>query len=220
MVLIKEMLSPVEAQEWCRSHNKRFHNEVPTANINAGKVNPRNKYHMYQVSCPDCELVMAATGHRPPRLGVADAYHDTVFWRLVDLAKAAVMQYNPFSMYSGMALGWDQAVAEACIQLGVPVIAAIPFEGQETPWPEHSQERYRDLVEQCDTKLMLAVGGYSGRKMMDRNRYMVDRAVKVLALWDGGEGGTANTVGHARRNLVPVVNLWYSWSRSHGLPVE
>ena len=42
---------------------------------------------------------------------------------------------RPDAVISGMALGWDQAVARATADLGIPWVAAITFEGQESKWP-------------------------------------------------------------------------------------
>ena len=40
-----------------------------------------------------------------------------------------------------------------------------------------------------------------------RNRYMVDKADCVIAVWDGTPGGTGYTVAYAREKGVPVTVL-------------
>lgn len=37
---------------------------------------------------------------------------------------------------------------------------------------------------------------------------MVDDADRILALWDGSSGGTANCVGYANDIKKPITNLW------------
>ena len=152
--------------------------------------------------------VLAATGHRPDKLG---GYGDDVSRRLQRLAFGYLQQERPERVIVGMALGWDQAVAEAALELGIPFTAAIPFEGQERRWPPESRGRYARLIEHAAA--VEIVCDYPGAKAMQRrNEWMVDRADKILALWDGSWGGTFNCVQYARRVGRPIDNLWRAWS--------
>ena len=36
---------------------------------------------------------------------------------------------------------------------------------------------------------------------------MVDRAARVIAAYNGGAGGTLNTINYAKRNNVEVINI-------------
>jgi uncharacterized phage-like protein YoqJ len=154
--------------------------------------------------------IIAGTGHRPNKLG---GYSDKVFYRLVDLAKASLAQYKPDIVISGMALGWDQALAEAATRLKIPFIAAVPFIGQENSWPEDSQDYYMELLDQASEIITVSDGGYHPRKMQLRNIWMVDRSEKILALWDGSRGGTFNCVQYALSKKKPVINMWNSWMK-------
>lgn len=120
------------------------------------------------------------------------------------------MQYLPIR-FSTMALGWDQALADAAIKLGIPFEAAVPFEGQESKWPVDSQRYYRRLLTRAEEVHIVSSGGFSVPKMQLRNEYMVDRADLVLALWNGSRSGTENAVIYARKVGKPVINLWSSW---------
>ena len=153
-------------------------------------------------------MKLAFTGHRPNKLG---GYSETVFTRLVALASATLRFYQPELVYTGMALGWDQAVAQACIETGIPFIACVPFSGQEGKWPDDSQRRFRDLIAKAQEVVVVSEGGYSAAKMQVRNEYMVDHADQLLALWDGTSGGTANCVEYAKGKGLPIRNVWGSW---------
>ena len=48
--------------------------------------------------------------------------------------------------------------------------------------------------------------------MRYRNQWMVDHCTKVVALYDGTFGGTAQTVSYAAEKGVPVDNLWQRWT--------
>jgi uncharacterized phage-like protein YoqJ len=153
-------------------------------------------------------MVVAGTGHRPPKLG---GYGNDVYQRLVVLAEKALREKLPSKVISGMALGWDQALAEAAARLSLPLIAAIPFVGQERLWPDESKKRYETLLQQATEKVVVCEGGYSPSKMQIRNRYMVEKCDVLLALWDGSPGGTWNCVRYAEAISKPVVNLWDDW---------
>jgi len=71
-------------------------------------------------------LVIAATGHRPDKLG---GYGSDVHRRLVELAARYLDLEQPTCVISGLALGWDLAFADAALLLGLPVHGAVPFEG-------------------------------------------------------------------------------------------
>ena len=156
------------------------------------------------------ETILAGTGHRPDKLG---GYGVDVSTRLVDLARAALMKYRPDEVVSGMALGWDTALALAAIELGIPLAAAVPFEGQERKWRPEQQRLFQAILARASTVVVVSPGGYAVWKMQVRNEWMVDRATGVLALWNGSAGGTGNCIEYARARQVEIVNLWATWER-------
>lgn len=110
-----------------------------------------------------------------------------------------------------MALGWDQALAEACVLEGVPFDAFVPFLGQESVWPEKARAKYKWLMSRADLIAYTAPPGYAAWKMQTRNEAMVKSAGVMLALWDGSAGGTANCVRYAEKVGTPVLNVWERW---------
>lgn len=150
-------------------------------------------------------LVISATGHRPNKLG---GYGDEAYQRLVKLAEGYLSETKPTDIVSGMALGWDQAWAHAGINLDIRVHAAIPFEGQESQWPEKSQQHFKWLFYQCAGQVIVCEGGYAAYKMQVRNEWMVNHSHRVAALWNGTSGGTANCVNYAKKAGKPIDNLW------------
>lgn len=154
--------------------------------------------------------VFAVTGHRPDKVG---GYSDELYNTLVNFAEKELLARRPMisEILSGFALGWDQAVAEASYRLGIPVVAAVPFEGQHLKWPEKSQHRYKDLLAQAKEVVIVSQGGYSSEKMLIRNLWMIERAESVLALWNGSRGGTSHAVNCAYSRGTTVVNLWTFW---------
>lgn len=153
-------------------------------------------------------MIICGTGHRPDKLG---GYSDEVFYKLVGLAREAIQEQKAIGVISGMALGWDQALAHAAIVLRVPFVACIPFKGQERSWPNDSQARYNHLMEKAHRIIVACDGGYAAWKMQKRNELMVDNAQLVVALWNGTSGGTGNCIRYANSTGTPIANYWDRW---------
>lgn len=150
-------------------------------------------------------MILSATGHRPIKLG---GYGVGTQNRLTKLAMDYLKDNTPDRIISGMALGWDTAWARAGLALDIPVIAAVPFKGQESTWPDESQDIYNMILSRCAEVVFVCTPGYEPWKMQTRNEYMIDASNKVIALWDGSPGGTANCIKYAQSINRPIVNLW------------
>lgn len=149
-------------------------------------------------------MIYSGTGHRPPKLG---GYSEDVFIRLVLLAKENIPDDTSL-IISGMALGWDTALAQAAVEKNIPFIAAIPFLGQEKRWPQKSCTLYHNLLSMAKDIVYVSDPGYSPVKMQKRNEWMVDHSDKILALFDGSYGGTFNCISYAKRQHKQIINLW------------
>lgn len=154
-------------------------------------------------------MVIGATGHRPHKLG---GHSDEIMERLILIAEDAIDGYD--KVITGMALGWDTAVAIAALNKGIPFVVAVPFIGQESMWPEESQIIHNNLLDLASEVVIVCEGGYSARKMQIRNEWMVDRSDVILALWDGSSGGTGNCIRYATRKKKPIKNVWYVFERT------
>lgn len=161
--------------------------------------------------------ILCVTGHRPGSLG---SDFPTITDLLFNLAVMELQKSKPSEVITGMALGWDMAVADACVHLDIPFIAAIPFDGQELYWVDSSIEKYRTLLNKASAILYTdnipkpaPVKGFAKWKYLHRNKYMVDSSDQVLALWNGSNvGGTAHCVKYAEITGRPVINCWEAWN--------
>lgn len=151
--------------------------------------------------------VLAVTGHRPDKLG---GFGLATRARVLRLAMDSLVRIQPSRVISGMALGWDQAIAEAAIHLHIPLWAAVPFEGQECMWPAKAQANYRYVLSRSERVVVSSTGGFSNRKMQLRNEWMVRHCTRLLALWNGTPGGTANCLSFAAGLLQAdqIENVW------------
>jgi uncharacterized phage-like protein YoqJ len=154
--------------------------------------------------------VYAATGHRPDKLGGFGAHYHN---RLVRVAAEFLAVHRPSKCISGMALGWDMAYAEAALSLGIPLLAAVPFAGQQSMWPLACQQQYQDIIDRAADVIIVSQNGFSARAMQVRNEWMVDHADVIAAMFDGSRGGTYNCLWYAHTNNKPIINLYDQWRR-------
>lgn len=148
------------------------------------------------------------TGHRPDKLDVSE---QAVVCALEREIRIAIRDgFNVF--LSGMAMGSDIYAAEIIIRLreqeGLPLklIAASPFEGFEKRWSMEWQERYNAVMAEAD--LIRFISPYYHRDCFQvRNEWLVNHSARVISVFNGGKGGTKNTIDYAKRHGIPVRNV-------------
>lgn len=142
-------------------------------------------------------MIVSFTGHRPDKLGGYKLPNPTYIKVCRDI-DWLLKELNPEKIITGMALGVDQWAANIAHKLGIPFVAAIPFEGQESAWPESSQKTYRLLRKLAAEEVIVSPGEYAASKMQVRNIWMVDNSDSLIAVWNGTKGGTGNCVEYAK----------------------
>ena len=159
--------------------------------------------------------ILAATGHRPHKLG---GYGMEIELKLKRLAREYITAIKPDEAISGMALGWDMAFAEATIELGIPLTAAIPHTSQANSWPVYEKQKWLTLISKSSIRhvQMFSFGSVNNidEAFKARNEWMVNRCNHLVALWNGSPSGTGHCVSYARRQKRPdlvIVNLWNKW---------
>lgn len=148
----------------------------------------------------------AFTGHRPQHLPFGMNENDERCVKLKEVLKEQIINLieaeNVTHFITGMALGVDLYAAEIVLDLkarypNITLESAIPCETQAVKWSMAQRERYYDIAAQCDKETMLQ-SHYSPDCMDKRNRYMVDHADFIIAVWDGRPSGTGKAVTYAR----------------------
>lgn len=155
-------------------------------------------------------MILAATGHRPDKLG---GYNPALAVLRTEVAMDWMQVQSIARGITGMALGWDQDFALACFELGIPYTAAVPFDGQESAWPDKSKRIYRWLMNRAAEVTIVSPGEYSSAKMLKRNIWMVDECDHLLALYDGSQGGTQHCLRYAREWEKPIDNMWEEYQK-------
>ena len=138
------------------------------------------------------------TGHRPEKLDKPEAEVIEGLKKEIRIAIADGFQ----TFISGMARGVDLWAVEIVLDLrangaAIRLIRASPYRGFEVRWSQDWQERYRRVMEQANLVRFICPS-YSWDCFQRRNEWMIDHSARVIAVYNGGPGGTRNTVEYAR----------------------
>ena len=151
-------------------------------------------------------MIISVTGHRDVE---AEPGELVTFARL---CVARMVQGGVEEIITGMARGWDLAIAKAAFDLGVPYCAAVPFPSQARLWKFHDQRDWELAMSRAARVVTL------GRFALDKyflqcNEWMVDHSHELWSFWRGSPGGTSHCTLYAERKGVRVVPLWEAWIR-------
>ena len=154
------------------------------------------------------------TGHRPDKLPWGPDERDPRCLALKEsmareLEQLYLRGYRHF--ISGMARGADLYFAEAALALrekypALTVEGAVPCQSQADRWPPEERARWRRILDACDLETLVQQN-YDRWCMHRRDRYMVDRASAVLAVFDGTPGGTMYTLNYAMDRRLDILLL-------------
>ena len=153
----------------------------------------------------------AFTGHRPQSLpfgfNESDERCVALKQKLRNEIITLIEENGVTHFISGMAIGVDMYAAEIVLGLkakyNITLECAIPCETQAEKWSEPLRNRYFEIASKCDKETLLQQR-YTPDCMHKRNRYMVDQADFIIAVWDGRVSGTSKTVRYAQHQGKPI----------------
>lgn len=161
------------------------------------------------------DFTCAFTGHRPKKFpwGYDENATDCIKLKQA-LTEQIIMLVNSGTVefLSGMAEGVDTWAALAVLALreknpALKLHCVLPCDSQADKWSATAQERYAAILSAAD-KVTYVCREYTLNCMLVRNRYLVDHAAVLLAVYNGERrGGTAATVRYAQkagRNIIVV----------------
>lgn len=147
------------------------------------------------------------TGHRPEKMNLGES-------EVKGLLRPVVIQsindgYRTF--ITGMARGFDLWAADIVLEEkerypNIHLICALPIANFEKRWAPAEQKHYRDILSRADYIKVVSLH-YNRSCFQIRNMYMVDRAARVIAAYNGSAGGTLNTINYAKMKNVEVINI-------------
>lgn len=149
----------------------------------------------------------AFTGHRPSKLSWRYNESDPCCMALKAVLEEQIkmqIEAGTTDFLSGMAQGIDQICAELVLHQRekTPMLrlhCILPCMGQDAEWTDAAQRRYRSIIKQADSRVYVN-RAYCKECMLERDRYMIECASTLLAVYNGvNRSGTAATVNYARK---------------------
>jgi uncharacterized phage-like protein YoqJ len=135
---------------------------------------------------------------------------DNRYLKLKEQFKQILIEENCTEAITGMALGVDTVFALAVLELkdkgyNIKLHCAIPCLNHSSKWFEESVVLYKEILDKADVVKFVTEQPYQVWMMQKRNEYMVNRADKVIAVWDGSKGGTGNCVAYAKKQNKDII---------------
>jgi uncharacterized phage-like protein YoqJ len=159
-------------------------------------------------------MIVTGIAHPPARLHERSEIPSS---ELVFLAKMGLNTYRATHLITGLAQGWEQALAKAAIELEIPYSVAIPFPGRDADWKREARLLYLDLLARASDVYRVCDEWFE-EAVMEGHFWRVDRSEIVLALWDFEfQGDTFQTMSYGLKTGRTVVNLWNEWSHLYSL---
>ena len=95
-------------------------------------------------------------------------------------------------MVSGLRLGAEMLGAEAAVELGLPLVAVLPYPEPEARWAAEHQLRFRHLVAAADEVVQLQRKApesrqQAGAALARRDAWLVRNASEAVLVWDGSD---------------------------------
>lgn len=147
-------------------------------------------------------MKIGVTGHRPNKLNLGYDVHSPGWRPMIEMFKSYLQKKNCRKAYTGMALGVDTAFAKAVLELkeegyDIELICCIPCRNHSCKWLKESVDLYNNILAQADEVILVTDAEYKPYLMQVRNEYIVDSVDRMIAIWDGTDGGTGNCVKYA-----------------------
>jgi len=161
------------------------------------------------------ESVCAITGYSPNRFSFGFDEENSNYKRLMltiineisNLIDSGITEF-----LSGMDLGVDTWGAGIVLSMrdqgsAIRLMTVLPCETQAAKWSAGDRSRYYDILEKADDEYYIS-SHYTATCMNDRNRYLVDHANVLLAVYDGKPwGDTAQTVNYAHQQGKSILTI-------------
>lgn len=153
--------------------------------------------------------ICCVTGHRPNGFpwdynDKKCAAHIDYLQTMYDYVERLITEQGFDYFISGGAIGVDTDFAETILKLKkkykhILLEIAVPCKNQDLKWSASDKAKYHKILKKSDIVNVLSKT-YTRSCMMDRNKYMVDKAQFGIAFWNGKtQGGTYNTIRYMEK---------------------
>ena len=151
-------------------------------------------------------LVCCFTGHRK-----IDGETLQMLSILLNKALASLVSNGVTVFRTGGAMGFDTLAALKVIELraenpNIRLELFLPCREQANKWDKLSREYYEYILSKADSVTYVREN-YQRGCMLERNRRMAEGSDFCIGYCTSDKGGSAYTLGYAKKNNVRVINL-------------
>ena len=107
-----------------------------------------------------------------------------------------LLNNKPEKCITGMACGFDMMGAKACIELGIPFVAAIPFANQEAFFPPKDVILYNILLKSAHEIHFVDSGIFANYKYQKRNEWICNNCDELLYYLKENKGNIMKAMYH------------------------
>lgn len=165
---------------------------------------------------------IAFTGHRPDKLDNDYEMTSRLVYNINIALLDTIHKEKPREIVCGMAIGVDMLVAKLAICMEYPLIACIPYKGQDQKWNPRDKAIYSLMLQKakeiilCDLNNIIVTYEQFLKhdttmawnyKYLKRNEYMVNRCDKLVGVSDNGPSGTERCIKYAEHKGKPVIRI-------------
>jgi uncharacterized phage-like protein YoqJ len=113
---------------------------------------------------------------------------------------------------SGLRLGAEQLGADAALELGLPLVAVLPYPDADNRWPAESRRRFAELCEAAAEVVTLEgkVPGSNqaaGAAMARRDAWLARNVASAVLVWDREDPSLARLASSLEDHLGD--DVWY-----------
>lgn len=155
--------------------------------------------------------IICVTGHRPDKIYGYDLL-DNRYTILKDKLKQLLIDNECTEAISGMALGVDTIFAIAVLELrnegyNIKLHCAIPCKNHSSQWNAKAIKLYEIIIKMADIVTLVTDEFYKPYLMQKRNEFMVNKSDKIIAVWNGSNGGTKNCIDYAIKQNKEIIKI-------------
>lgn len=153
-------------------------------------------------------MIIGITGVRPDKCG-GYILPNSSYIKICQELEKHFLELKPEKILSGFALGCDLYAANVAFKLDIPVIACVPFIGQESYWTEKQKILYNKMLSKAKYTIIVSEGGFANYKYQLRNEFIVDNCDILIATISPNEtsGGTFNCVEYNKKVNKPIIYI-------------
>lgn len=152
------------------------------------------------------------TGYRPIKLPFLADKSSSEYKRLYSALREEIISLTEKGVHyyqTGMAQGIDLMCAEIVLELklryNIELFAVIPCLNQTEGWSLEEKETYQRIIRSCTGITNVTGENYKTGCMAKRNRFLVETAQYIIAVYDGKKGGTMSTINYAKEKKRTVI---------------